>query len=161
MLQFAHEKIFKTGSMRHQLTQLKRQSYLSPIVGRGSTAARHELGINTMWLLIDDVRDLNTEAIARTPEAGKKLLAIGGWECLCLDHDLAAKESGYDILMWALEFGHLPSKVQLVTSNPVGRLNMRAALEATGYVTCDGSNFASISAPPNKLCSAKCPPTNT
>jgi hypothetical protein len=23
-----------------------------------------------MWLLIDDVRDLNTDAIARTPEAG-------------------------------------------------------------------------------------------
>ena len=28
-----------------------------------------------MWLLIDDVRDLNTDAIARTPEAGQRLLA--------------------------------------------------------------------------------------
>ena len=43
-----------------------------------------------MWLLIDDERNLNTDAIARTPEAGKKLLSIGGWSCLCLDHDLAA-----------------------------------------------------------------------
>ena len=28
-----------------------------------------------MWLLIDDVRDLNADAIARTPEAGKRLLS--------------------------------------------------------------------------------------
>ena len=66
-----------------------------------------------MWLLIDDVRDLNTEAIARTPEAGRKLLAVGGWENLCLDHDLAATESGYDILVWELERGLIPANVQL------------------------------------------------
>ena len=41
-----------------------------------------------MWLLIDDVRDLNADAIARTPEAGQRLLASGPWACLCLDHDL-------------------------------------------------------------------------
>lgn len=50
-----------------------------------------------MWLLIDDERNLGTEAIARTPEAGKKLLAVGGWECLCLDHDLGTIESGYEV----------------------------------------------------------------
>ena len=38
--------------------------------------------------------------------------------------------------------GHIPSRVQLVTANPVGRQNMRAALEVAGYVTRDGSNFA-------------------
>ena len=32
-----------------------------------------------MWLLIDDVRDLNTDTIARTPEAGQRLLASGPW----------------------------------------------------------------------------------
>ncbi len=97
-----------------------------------------------MWLLIDDVRDLNTEAIARTPEAGRKLLAVGGWECLCLDHDLAATESGYDVLIWALERGLVPANVQLVTSNPVGRSNMRAVLEASGYETRDGINFTTL-----------------
>ena len=95
-----------------------------------------------MWLLIDDERDLNTDVIARTPSAGKKLLALGGWECLCLDHDLASEESGYDVLMWAIQGNFVPSKVQLVTSNPVGRANMRAALESVGYSTKDGINFS-------------------
>lgn len=114
-----------------------------------------------MWLLIDDVRDLNTEAIARTPEAGRKLLALGGWKCLCLDHDLAAAESGYDILVWALELGLVPAMVQLVTSNPVGRSNMRAALETAGYVTCDGINFTSISDHCHKSSLVSSPPSNS
>lgn len=95
-----------------------------------------------MWLLIDDERNLNTEAVARTAEAGRKLLAAGGWECVCFDHDLGGQESGYDVLAWGLERGHIPGRVQIVTANPVGRQNMRAALEAAGYVTRDGSNFA-------------------
>jgi hypothetical protein len=37
-----------------------------------------------MWLLIDDVRDLDVDVIARTAEAGKKLLEIGGWDCVCV-----------------------------------------------------------------------------
>ena len=86
-----------------------------------------------MWLLIDDVRDLNCDVIARTAETGKKLLAVGGWECVCFDHDLGDGETGYDVLCWALENNLLPSKVQLVTSNPVGRENMRRALESSGY----------------------------
>ena len=95
-----------------------------------------------MWLLIDDERNLKTEAVARTAAAGRKLLAIGGWECVCFDHDLGEQESGYDVLTWGLAQGHIPVRVQLVTSNPVGRQNMRAALEAAGYVTRDGINFA-------------------
>lgn len=94
-----------------------------------------------MWLLIDDERNLNTEAVARTAEAGRKLLAAGGWDCVCFDHDLGGTESGYDVLMWGLNNGLIPKRVQLVTSNPVGRQNMRAALEAAGYKTSDGRNF--------------------
>lgn len=97
-----------------------------------------------MWLLIDDVRDLGTEIIARTPEAARRMLALGGWECVCFDHDLGHEtENGYTILMWALERDFLTSKVQLVTSNPVGRQNMRMALEAAGYTTTDGVNYES------------------
>lgn len=96
-----------------------------------------------MWLLIDDVRDLNCDAIARTAEVGKKLLTVGGWECVCFDHDLGQPETGYDVLCWALENNLLPSKVQLVTSNPVGRENMRRALENNGYIAePDGVTFA-------------------
>lgn len=94
-----------------------------------------------MWLLIDDVRDLGVEAIARTPEAGKKLLEVGGWECVCFDHDLGAPESGYDVLVWGLERSLIPNKVQLVTSNPVGRKNMADALVAAQYTTTDNVNF--------------------
>ena len=95
-----------------------------------------------MWLLIDDVRDLNTEVIARNAQAGMKMLALGGWECVCFDHDLAEEKTGYDVLVWAIENKMLPSKVQLVTSNPVGRANMRAALENAGYkCMADGVTF--------------------
>ena len=94
-----------------------------------------------MWLLIDDLRDLGTEAIARTPEAARKLLAIGGWDCVCFDHDLGCAESGYQLLNWALQQRCLPPRVQLVTSNPVGRADRTAALLAAGYVSRDGYNF--------------------
>lgn len=94
-----------------------------------------------MWLLIDDIRDLKVDVIARTAEAGRKMLAAGEWECVVLDHDLGEKDTGYDVLMWALERQVLPDKVQLVTSNPVGRRNMRAALEYAGYLTVNGMDF--------------------
>ena len=97
-----------------------------------------------MWLLIDDERNLGTDAVARTPSAARKLLALGGWDCVCFDHDLGEKESGYDILVWGLEFGFIPDRVQLVTANPVGRKNMSDALEYNGYVTSDGVNFRLI-----------------
>lgn len=94
-----------------------------------------------MWLLIDDLRNLNVDVIARTPRAGKAMLAFGGWKCLCLDHDLGADESGYDILVWGLKYKFIPDKVQLVTSNPVGRERMRNALISADFYTKDGINF--------------------
>lgn len=95
-----------------------------------------------MWLLIDDIRDLNCEVTARTPEAGKKMLAVGGWDCVCLDHDLAADETGYDIAVWALEAGIMPPKVQIVSSNPVGKKNISDALKNNGYTTKNGTDFS-------------------
>lgn len=80
-----------------------------------------------MWLLIDDVRDLNTDAIARTPEAGQRLLASGPWACLCLDHDLGTAQTGLDVLHWAIGHDCLPQRVQLVTTNLTARSKMAAA----------------------------------
>ena len=94
-----------------------------------------------MWLLIDDVRDLNTDAIARTPEAGQRLLASGPWACLCLDHDLGTAQTGLDVLHWAIGHDCLPQRVQLVTTNPTARSKMAAALHAAGYTSADGQNF--------------------
>lgn len=94
------------------------------------------------WLLIDDVRELGTEAIARTPALGKKFLALGGWDCVCFDHDLGMhEETGYDVMKWAIQHNFLPDKVQLVTSNPVGRANMQAALVSAGFSSIDGINY--------------------
>ena len=47
-----------------------------------------------MWLLIDDVRDLNADAIARTPEAGQRLLA-----------------SGATVVLWDMDAERLPGTV--------------------------------------------------
>jgi hypothetical protein len=65
------------------------------------------------------------------------------WECICFDHDLGAAESGYDILVWALENGYLNGvpRIQLVTANPVGRSNMGNALKNAGYYTTDFINY--------------------
>lgn len=100
-----------------------------------------------MWLLIDDERNLDVDVIARTPEAGRYLMRLAyrgggnGWECICFDHDLGARETGYDLLVWGIENRLLPNRIQLVTSNPVGRKRMRQALEREGYKTIDGTNF--------------------
>lgn len=95
-----------------------------------------------MWLLIDDCRDIGCDVIARNAIAGRKMLAIGGWECVCFDHDLGDGEDGYSVLVWAIENKFLPNLVQLVSSNPVGRANMRSALENDGYVTVNGIDFS-------------------
>jgi hypothetical protein len=94
-----------------------------------------------MFLLIDDARELGCEVIARTAEAGKKLLPLGPWECVVFDHDLGKGPSGYDVLTWAIENNHLPDHVQLCTINPVGRGYMTKALEAAGFKTKGDGNF--------------------
>lgn len=94
-----------------------------------------------MWLLIDDERTLDVDVIARTPEAGRRLLALGEWECLCMDHDLGYEESGYDIIKWAAQNHLLPMRVQLVTNNPVGRENIGALLRSCGYRSKDRVNY--------------------
>lgn len=95
-----------------------------------------------MWLLIDDKRDLNCEAIARTSEVAKKLIALGGWDCICFDHDLGEETTGYNILEWMINDLNLyPKRIQLVTSNPVGRNKMALVLDNVGYKTIDKINF--------------------
>jgi len=96
-----------------------------------------------MWLLIDDCRDLGCEVIARTPDIAKKILfsQIGEFDCVCFDHDLGCKETGLDVLKYALTLNLLPNRVQLVTSNPVGRKNMANVLRDNRYISNDEINF--------------------
>lgn len=94
-----------------------------------------------MWLLIDDMRNLDADVIARTSDAGKKMLALGGWDGLLIDHDLGDCESGAAVLDWAIEHGFVPAKVILVTSNPVGAANMARALYSAGYDSLNKRSF--------------------
>ncbi len=87
-----------------------------------------------MWLLVDDFRSLSyVDVIARTYEAGKKMVVVGGWDCIVFDHDLGEGKTGYDLLVWGLENDFIKCDVQLISSNPPGKENMRRALLAHGY----------------------------
>lgn len=79
-------------------------------------------------LLIDDIRDIKADRIARTFDDGIFALKEQRWDVLYLDHDLAdpnPAKTGYDVLNW-LEANpeHLPVEIFLVTQNPVGREKM-------------------------------------
>jgi hypothetical protein len=96
-----------------------------------------------MWLLIDDTRSLNVDAIARNAKSAKELLSLMCWDHVCFDYDLGEDESGYDVLKWAIQSCYLDNihHVQLVTGNTVGRERMKNILEDNGYLTKDGCNF--------------------
>lgn len=100
--------------------------------------------MNEFHLLIDDVRELNMDLTARTSAEGKKALAENPVTHLYMDHDLGEFDgefrNGYEVLLWALENGHCPPNVFLVTSNPVGRQNMALALVSYDY-TQNGNWF--------------------
>jgi hypothetical protein len=86
-------------------------------------------------LLIDDMRDINATRIARTYDEGITALKEGGWDVLYLDHDLGdmaiPERTGYTVLCFLEENPqYLPVRIELVTSNPVGRLKMRSLIEA-------------------------------
>ena len=98
-----------------------------------------------MYMIIDDVRDLNCEIIARTSQAGFQILY---WihdevDVLVLDHDLGDMSflDGNRLLKDIFVAGILPGKVQLCWSNPVGLNNMRKQLEDEGFVSVNGMEF--------------------
>ena len=93
-------------------------------------------------MIIDDIRDLNCDIIARTSQAGFQILS---WmhdniNVLVLDHDLGdhSHMDGNRLLKELIVHKLLPQEVQLCSDNPVGRQNMRAQLEDIGYATKDG-----------------------
>lgn len=84
-------------------------------------------------LLIDDLREIKADRIARTFPEGIQALREGSWDILYLDHDLGdpdPKHTGYDILCW-LEANTecLPKEIILVTMNPVGREKMQVVIK--------------------------------
>lgn len=86
-------------------------------------------------LLIDDFREFYVDHIAKNARDGQKALLAFPVTHLYMDHDLGDENepTGYDVICWAIERGCVPANVTMVTSNPVGRDNMVAALENIGY----------------------------
>lgn len=99
-----------------------------------------------VWAIIDDIRELNCELIAKNARDGIHMVIenFDRIECLCLDHDLGEVLNGYDVLCHLFEVGKVPNHVQLVTSNPVGRANMANVLKHNEYKTKDGRNFYKV-----------------
>jgi hypothetical protein len=93
-----------------------------------------------LHLLIDDLRSVGEDMVARTPEDGKAMLSEFPVTHLYIDHDLGLDpegneyENGYKVVCWAIENDCLPQYVQIVSSNPVGRQNIEAALQNAGYI---------------------------
>lgn len=90
-----------------------------------------------LHVLIDDIRDCGCDVICRDGETGLTILRNlkGKVEKVYFDHDLGPHSiwSGYRTLLKCLEEDLLPNKIQLVTSNPVGRERMALALINEGY----------------------------
>jgi hypothetical protein len=88
-------------------------------------------------LLIDDMRDIKADVIARTYNEGiKALKSQGPFDILYLDHDLASydeygrEKTGYDIMCFLeVNLRYLPASIVVVSSNPVGRRNMEVVID--------------------------------
>lgn len=87
-------------------------------------------------LLIDDKRTLDVTVIARNYNDGIAALQERQWDVLYLDHDLGdftgpngSERNGYHIVCF-LEANpeFLPKRIEVVSSNPVGRSNIAAVL---------------------------------
>ena len=91
--------------------------------------------MNEFHLMIDDFRTMDADHIAKTAQDGRQALLSFPVSHLYMDHDLGehSDTDGYKVIVWALERGVCPANVMFVTSNPVGRDNMVAALENAGY----------------------------
>jgi len=80
-------------------------------------------------LLIDDIRNLKADVIARNHDEGLNQLTFNGpWDILLLDHDLASfdedgiEKTGYDIMCFLEEHPQfVPEDIVCVSGNPVGK----------------------------------------
>jgi hypothetical protein len=88
-------------------------------------------------LLIDDLRTLPVDVIARTVKEGLEHLMSCEVTHLYLDNDLGDDQmmEGIDILTWARDHDCVPPKVTIVSANPIARKRMEDVLHFDlGYV---------------------------
>lgn len=80
-------------------------------------------------LLIDDLKDIQADRVARNYADGIKALQEEHWDVLYLDHDLGdfsgpggRELDGNSVMCWLEQNPqHLPGEVIIVSRNPVGR----------------------------------------
>lgn len=97
--------------------------------------------MNNLKLWIDDIRipPDNTFDIARTYDDAISLLQTNQYDHIWLDHDLSdfkdgKERTGYSIVQWLVERKvmddlHVPNHYSFLTSNPVGRKNMKDLID--------------------------------
>lgn len=84
-------------------------------------------------LLIDDMRNIQADVVARTYDEGIEALKNQGpFSLLYLDHDFgdpSPSKTGYSIMCF-LEANpeYKPEKIIIVSSNPVGRQQMQVVI---------------------------------
>ena len=91
-----------------------------------------------MHVLIDDVKNLDADIIARNYRAGQIVLQMKIATHLYLDFDLGELKTGYTLLQFGFSYDLIPDFVQLVTHNPPGRKQMAGLLIEKGYSSRDG-----------------------
>lgn len=86
--------------------------------------------ITDRYLLIDDIRDIVADRVARTAREGMDALKCCEYTHLMLDNDLGVVGGmeGRDILKWALDNNCVPANILLVTSNVVAKKAMEDML---------------------------------
>jgi len=85
-------------------------------------------------LLIDDIRDLNVDVIARTGEAGINLLKTGLFSTVYLDYDLGHGVTGMAVLMDALKY---MKEIIIVSGHPGGKAMMEEYLRKRDWTCFD------------------------
>ena len=97
-----------------------------------------------MHVLIDDIKDLTADIIARNYAAGQAVLWAKIATHLYLDFDLGGTKTGYDLLKIGFSHNLIPDFVKLVTHNPPGRKQMAGLLEEKGYSSSDGCIYRKL-----------------
>lgn len=92
-----------------------------------------------MILFIDDERSLDGEdvEIARTSKDALQLLAENSYSEIWFDHDLGGDDTTIPVVDYLAEMAFngnpYPARMVIHTANPVGRENIKRALERWGY----------------------------
>jgi hypothetical protein len=85
-------------------------------------------------LLIDDLRNIKADVVARSFDEGIEALKNQGpFKTLYLDHDLGdpdPRKTGYDIMCFLEENQqYMPESVLCVSANPIGRQKIQVVID--------------------------------